>query len=63
MPLEDEIYARLRELTREVRKVREGLKKELRSGGRQHPVSADERLRGAAPSEPIRPKPKTRDQS
>ena len=46
MPLEDEIHARLRELTREVRKVREGLREELRSTGRKRrPQTADERNR------------------
>jgi hypothetical protein len=54
MPLEDEIHARLRELTREVRKVREGLKQQLRSSRRHSgPATADERLRGAeAPAPP-----------
>jgi len=63
MPLEDDLYARLRELTREVRKVREGLTKELRSGGRRPVATADERMRSAAEPDPAKPKPEDPDQS
>jgi hypothetical protein len=63
MPLEDEIHARLRELTREVRKVREGLKKELRSSGRKPAVAANERMRGAAAAPRDRTDAKKTDQS
>jgi hypothetical protein len=65
MPLEDEIHARLRELTREVRKVREGLREELRSTGRKRrPQTADERNRAVNESTGgDAPDPPKRDQS